>query len=592
MQTRTMQPAFAACFAAAAALIVTGLLIQHWGNTGRTLLDTDDAMRLVELRDWLAGQGWFDLRQYRIVSPYESHWSRLIDVGLAGMYLVFRHFTDTAFAERLLRAIWPLLWVLPTLAGACAVAWRIEGRRAALMVLLFAVAGVPAYQQFAPGRIDHHNVQIALCMLTLAATVWSDRRIWCAAVAGALTALALAIGFESLPYLAACGTVFALRFIFDPAGGAALRLYGVALAGGLCVAFFLGVGADRWGVTYCDALALNSVTAIGVGALVLAAGTLLREPSIWMRGAAVAIAGCAMIGVLAILQPRCLAGPYAMVDPAIWPIWLAGVRENQPLLRVLVENPLTGAAISAFPSATLVMIALLSREMFVRREFAFFAAAGVFVLAAITMIAAIRAYSYAMWLGMPLAAVAALRVLALLHLRTAVARFAVALLLTPFALSSGAITVAAAAGFEDRNSFARPESRHCFDSDAYLPLARLPRGVVAADVSFGPFILALTPHSVLAGPYHRLGEGILASHRALASDPAAARAVLSEVGANYLVICGPRPPDGLSGAEHERSLWATLQAGHVPDWLDLVPDTGAFSVFRLRNSRLSTHSSR
>jgi hypothetical protein len=584
MQTKTMQPAFAVWFFAAATLILTGLLIQHWGNTGRTLLDTDDAMRLVEMRDWLAGQGWFDLRQYRIALPYESHWSRLVDAGLAGMYLVFRHFTDTEFAERLLRAIWPLLWVLPTLAGACAVAWRIDGRRAALMVLLFAVAGVPAYQQFAPGRIDHHNVQIALCMLTVAATVWSDRRLWCAAAVGALTALALAIGFESLPYLAACGAVLALRFIFDPAGGAALRLYGLSLAGSLCIAFLLSVGVDRWSVTHCDAFALNSAMAIGAGAIVLAAATLPRAQAIWMRAATAGIAGLIMIGVLAALQPRCLAGPYAMVDPAIWPIWLAGVRENQPLLRVLAENPLTGVAISAFPAATLVMIALQSREMHARRDFAFFASAGAFVLASITMIAAIRAYSYAMWLGMPLAAVATLRVFALLHLRTAVAQFAAALLLTPFALSSGAITVAAAAGLEDRNNFARPESRHCFDSDAYRPLARLPRGLMAADVSYGPFILALTPHSVLAGPYHRLGAGILASHRALASDPAAARADLSAVGADYLVICGPRPPDGLDGAERERSLWAALRAGIVPDWLQRVPDTGAFSVFRLKRS--------
>jgi len=443
---------------------------------------------------------------------------------------------------------------------------------------------VPAYQQFAPGRIDHHNVQIALCMLTVAATVWSDRRLWCATAAGLLTALALAIGFESLPYLAACGVVFALRFIFDPAGRVALRFYGLSLAGSVCAAFLLSIGPDRWSVTHCDALALNSVMALAAGALVLAAATLPRTQAIWMRAATVGIAGLVMVGVLAALQPRCLVGPYAMVDPAIWPIWLAGVRENQPLLRVLAENPLTGAAISAFPAATLLMVALLSREMFSRRDYAFFAAAGAFVLAAITMVAAIRAYSYAMWLGIPLAAVATLRVFALLHLRTAVAQIAVALLLTPLALSSGAITVAAAAGLEDRNSFARPDSRHCFDSAGYRPLARLPRGLVAADVSFGPFILALTPHSVLAGPYHRLGAGILASHRALASDPAAARAVLAAVGADYLVTCGPRPPDGLNSTERERSLWAVLRAGIVPDWLERVPDTGAFAVFRLKRS--------
>jgi hypothetical protein len=68
-----------------------------------------------------------------------------------------------------------------------------------LIAVLFAMIGLPAFQQFMPGRVDHHNVQIALTVLMLAATVWSDRRLWSAAAAGLLSALALAIGFELPP---------------------------------------------------------------------------------------------------------------------------------------------------------------------------------------------------------------------------------------------------------------------------------------------------------------------------------------------------------------------------------------------------------
>src|SRR5260370_4505208 len=32
--------------------------------------NTDDAMRLVEVRDWLARQAWFDLHQYRLGPPH------------------------------------------------------------------------------------------------------------------------------------------------------------------------------------------------------------------------------------------------------------------------------------------------------------------------------------------------------------------------------------------------------------------------------------------------------------------------------------------------------------------------------------------
>ena len=114
-----------------------------------------------------------------------------------------------------MRAWWPLLWLLPTIAGMAAIAWRVAGREAATVALLLALVGVPAYQQFMPGRIDHHNVQIALTMLTVAATVWSDRWRWGATAAGLLSGLALAIGFEAVPYLAGCGAVFALRYVVD-----------------------------------------------------------------------------------------------------------------------------------------------------------------------------------------------------------------------------------------------------------------------------------------------------------------------------------------------------------------------------------------
>src|ERR1700704_7183794 len=48
-------------------------------------MSTDDAMRLVEVRDLLAGQGWFDLTQYRLDPPAGGvmHWSRIVDVPIA-----------------------------------------------------------------------------------------------------------------------------------------------------------------------------------------------------------------------------------------------------------------------------------------------------------------------------------------------------------------------------------------------------------------------------------------------------------------------------------------------------------------------------
>ena len=585
-RTWIQRPNFAALLWLAWTIVVIQLLVQHWPETARTLYDTDDAMRLVQMRSWLAGQGWFDLHQARLQPPtgYDSHWSRLIDAGLAGLLWLLGIFAEPAFAERMMRATWPLLWVLPTLVGMVAIAWRLAGREAAIAALLLAVAGVPAYHQFVPGRVDHHNVQIALTMLVVAATVWSDRQRWCAIVAGALTGFALAVGFECLPYVAACAAALALRYVLDASAAGGFRAYLFSLLASTLIGFLINVGPDHWTRSLCDALAFNSAAAIAGGTLGLALLASWVDGRALTRGMAVVVAGAGCLSILAATEPRCLAGPYAMVDPAIWPIWLGDVRENQPMLRVFAENPLTAAAIAAFPMAALIAALALARVREWRQDFAFLVVAASLVVAIVITIATIRTFSYAMWLGMPVVAAAALRLFAVLRIETLPARVFATLMLTPLVVSSGAITVASAAGFEDTKSFARPESKHCLTSAAYAPLAALPPGLVFTDISYGPFLLALTPHSAMAAPYHRMSHGIVTAHRALAVPPAQARDILSRSGATYVMSCGPRPPDGLMEPERSRSLWGRLQAGDVPDWLEWLPASRdqAFAVYRLR----------
>lgn len=579
------QPNFALLLAIAWLLVACQLLAQHWADTALTLHDTDDAMRLTQMRGLLAGQGWFDRwfdwHEARVQPPlgYDSHWSRLIDLGLAGLFAAFGLFAEPAFAERLMRTFWPLLWLGPTLIGTVAIAWRIAGREAALVALLLAILGLPAYQQFPPGRIDHHNVQIALSLLALAATAWSDRLRWCAWAAGAVTGLGLGIGLECLPYLAACGAAFALRYVFDREAAGALRAYGLSLGLATCLAFLVGVGPAHWNMRVCDAIAVNLVAGVVAGSLLLALAATFCSSRQVVRCAWIAMAAGAALIVLVMLEPRCLGGPYAMMDPAVWPIWLTEVREMQPLLRVLRNTPLTGAAIATFPAVALVAMLVLTRTH--RRDFAFLAASAALVLACATTLATIKTFSYAMWFGMPLVAALVLRMFAAFQLETLALRFAAAVLMTPAALSAGAISIANAAGLDDVENFSRPERQACLRIANYAPLARLPAGLIITDIDYGPSLLALTPHAVMAAPYHRLSTGILTAHRALGSPPAAARAVVQDSGAAYVMTCGPRGPVGLSDAQRSASLWGRLQAGEVPDWLAPVDTDGPFRVYRI-----------
>ena len=153
------------------------------------------------------------------------------------------------------------------------------------------------------------------------------------------------------------------------------------------------------------------------------------------------------------------------------------------------------------------------RQRDLRTDFAFLAAAAAFLVAALATLAAVKSASYATWLAMPLVAAFAVHLFAAFRLQSLVPRVAVGVLLTPAVLSLGAITIANAAGIGAKDDPPSAGADACFKNASYADLAELPAGIVAADTDYGPFLLALTRHSVLAAPYHRLSAGILVGAR-------------------------------------------------------------------------------
>jgi hypothetical protein len=145
--------------------------------------------------------------------------------------------------------------------------------------------------------------------------------------------------------------------------------------------------------------------------------------------------------------------------------------------------------------------------------------------------------------------------------------------------------IASAAGIDGNVGITSSEREACLRKDNYAALARLPAGlVVANELEWGPFVLAWTPHSVLAAPYHRLSTGIVTAHRVFARPPEEARAILTAIQATYIVTCGPIGANGLSAGEQEASLGGRLQAGDVPGWLERMPATAgaAIAAYRVR----------
>src|SRR3981189_1580974 len=143
------EPSFGILVGLAWLVIAADLIVRNWAGTALTLGDTDDAMRLAQRRAFLGGRGGFALHQPRLGPPvgYDSHWSRLIDAGLAGLFGMFRYFADVALAERLMRVAWPVLWILPAIIGAAAIAWRNSVHATPIDTLLLGLGGVPGFPQ-------------------------------------------------------------------------------------------------------------------------------------------------------------------------------------------------------------------------------------------------------------------------------------------------------------------------------------------------------------------------------------------------------------------------------------------------------------
>ena len=122
----------------------------------------------------------------------------------------------------------------------------------------------------------------------------------------------------------------------------------------------------------------------------------------------------------------------------------------------------------------------------------------------------------------------------------------------------------------------------CRRAADYAPLARLPRGLVAAFVDSGPYLLMETPHDALAAPYHRDIKGNAGMFDIFLSPPGAAAAHLSALRIAYLAFCPGSPERYTYAAEAPDGLAAALGRGEVPAFLERIPLEGTdLTVYRV-----------
>lgn len=561
-------------------LVVVSLLNGQFGRIGP---DGDDVMRLVEVRDLLNGQGWFDLRQPRLGPEGGTlmHWSRLVDLPIAAIALLFQPFTGQDAALSIAITFWPLLCML-IVTSALVLGARSVGRRGVLaFTCLIGFAVLFRHFRFLPGAIDHHNLQLGLLMLAVACLLPRERTPGLMAISGVALALAASIGAEVHVFIGVITAFVALDWAI--AGAPAQRgavVFGASLAAVLTVTFLLTVPPLDYGIARCDAhSALTLLSGLGGGVAFALAVQLASDKSRIIRFAALANVGAVCLALALVSGPHCLTNPLNVLSPEAHTLWLARVDEARPTFAYL-DGQLgeflyrLGPLLAGLGAS--IWLAWQGRD---RRAFLLF-------ILLLTVSLAFTLYQTRFYVFGQLLAVLPMAVLAARiwasEMGPRVPRLAYILILAaavPFIWSAAGALLAPP---KSSPAISAAAATICDPAATHTALNTLPPGRILAPASDTPGLLLSTPHSALHGNYHRNTAGIDAALAILTSAPDDARTRLRAARVDYLLVCPADTDMRFFAAHTPDGLIADLLAGTVPDWLEPASVTEATTIYRLK----------
>lgn len=544
------------------------MMVAMRGNIGPTgFMDADDALRLQQVRDLLNGQGWFDLHQYRIAPPdgVAMHWTRIVDVPLAVVILLFRPFMGQAQAEIMAILLVPLLNLAAAMLLAARLAARQFGTLAGLIAAQMVVAAIPASIRMMPLRIDHHAWQIVLALVALNGMASRGPRAG-GTLAGLALALSLAISLESLPLAIIFAGVCTLRLLRGQREWLSAFMVSLGLAS---VALFVLTRGFSDIAEHCDAMSPAHVMALlwcATCCFVFLPRLRHRPPALsLMMLAGVGLGALAIMGTRA---PQCVGlDAFAALDPLVKRVWLDSVAEGLPVWRQVL---LVSATMVLLPLFGLIACWRLwrnaqdqaSRDWWL--DMALLLAGATVVGLLVTRASAVSclfATIPAAWQFR--AQVAAWKADPLLLRRLARMVLLVILMVPGVAIG---LTVEAV-----MRQPARPSAAGSCNLPKALPaLGRMPATTILAGLDLGPAILVNTPHTVVATAHHRASAAMRDLLVAFLGPDRGARAIMAKRGATMVVIC---PEDGEAGIYTDLApdgFMAHLVAGKAPEWLEPV----------------------
>ena len=562
-----------------------GLILYRWNQIHWFALgDTDDNLRMMQVRALLKGQDWYDLRQYRLNPPLgaDIHWSHLVDLPIAALILMFKPFLGGAIAEKIAVSIAPIIPLGVAFVGLGLTVRRLVSPASFIVAAAIFLCSYTAMLMFMPLRIDHHGWQLAMLTLMLAGLA-DPKQTRGGLTVGVATALSLVIGLEMILYLAIGGAAVGLRWIMDQEQRLRLRAYGASLAVGVALGF-AGFASYANRVPRCDAL-----TPVWLSVMVLAGGLLvvlsfMRAEKASRRLILAGLVGAASLAFLALVWPDCLGRP-EQVSPELDRLWLANIGEAKPLYK---QNMPTILSVSVLLIGLFGSFWALWRERMSERGAAWASVALLSLLSALMLLWQTRAAASALMFAVPGATALGWAIIPRLraHQNMLVRVFGTT---AAFMLVSG-LWAQLVIGQIPNPNVATPRMKlvnkansTCPTIPALRPIALLPKATIFTFVDLGPRLITMTHHNAIAGPYHRNGDAILDVQHAFRGSADAAHAIIKRHGATMLLICPNMSESTIYAVQNPKGFYVQLAKGEAPDWLAPValPASSPFKLWRV-----------
>ncbi len=572
-------------------------LVWNWKNMGLVfsqgvLPGPDDFLRLHQVQNWLSGQGWYDLTAYRMspIHGADIHWSRLVDIPIATLILVFELFTEPTTAWRLAAIIWPLILFMIAVTAMISICDRIAGREHRLLAVFFFVLSINTMTEFRPGRLDHHNIQIVLLIAILLGVTHGLGKFsnyW----VGFLMVLSFVVGLDSFILILAILGFLALSWAFNQAHSQQ-RLFETGLSIGISsvVLYAISTAPANWFSYHaCDAYSLFYTAALALVSLAFMSLVYLSRLNIIKSLASRLLIGLLLSAIMLVLLfsvfPHCLDGPLGMVSAELKSRWLDQITEAKGLVERITLEPYYWSAQAVYLSIIFaITIWVVYHRLAEKHVLAILGF--IIVVCILGSFYQTRILRTGMYSIIPLCVIFASMTWSWLvqkfKTRNILAYFiqgVVCIMLTStfwvvIGLSVGSLEA------EEITSEHSPDKKiektnepkqECRSDIAMKVLSDLPKSHVLSDLNTSTSILVHTRHSVEAGSYHRNGKSILNVLSFFEMAPAQSRKIADERNVDLVVICRKDIPP--QNQENKQSTAIAIGANQLPEWLEWVSDT-------------------